>query len=121
MKRIAFDIDGVLANLMEPLLEFSNPRYGTNFTPEDIYVFDFKEIFNIDQEEENKLFSDFTYADFLNKIQPVEGSQEAISYLSKNNYLAVITARADYTKNQTCEWIDNFFPNFFRKLGKSGK
>ncbi len=116
MRRIAVDIDGVLANLTEPFLEYYNQKFGISFKLQDVHTFDFKKLLGINEEEEKNLLNDFFKSDFFKKIQPVIGAQDVISYLSKRNHLVVITARKEYLKNETLEWIERFFPNVFSEI-----
>ncbi len=116
MRKIAVDIDGVLANLTEPFLEYYNQREGTNFRLENVHTTNFKELFGINGEEEKKLLDDFFKSDFFSNIQPIMGAQEAISHLSKRNHLVIVTARKEYIQDKTNEWIERFFPDVFSEI-----
>ncbi len=116
MSRIAVDVDGVLANLTGPFLDFYNQRNKTNFRLDDISTFDFKEVFSITKKEEGQLFFDFFDLGYFRNLQPIKDSQKTTSYLSRENHLAIITARTEHVKSQTYEWIQKFFPDVFSDI-----
>lgn len=116
MKKIAIDIDGVLADLAMPLMDFCNVRYGTKIEVKDLHSFDFKEIFEITKEEERSFLLDFFKTDYFQNIQPIKDSQNGINALSKNNSLNIITARPKYVENETRLWLERFYENVFSKI-----
>jgi uncharacterized HAD superfamily protein len=116
MKKIAVDIDGVLANLMVPLLEYHNQRFDTNFRYEDVNTFDLGNIFGLTEEELIAFFNDFCDSVFFEKIQPLIDAQEGINSLSKTHELSIVTARTDKLKEQIDGWLDQFYPNLFSKI-----
>ena len=112
-RRIAFDMDGVFANYHEPFVGFYNRRNGTNFNIGDIGGYDFWRAFGISEEKSAREITDFYFSEDFEEINPVEGSQDTIKLLSQKNILAIITARPDFIRERTLEWINKHFPNVF--------
>ena len=112
-RKIAVDIDGVLANYHEPFVGFYNERNGTNFNLENISGYDFWRAFGISEEKSACEIADFYFSEDFKEINPVEGSQDVLKLLSPKNILAIITARPDFIRKKTLEWINKYFPNVF--------
>jgi 5'(3')-deoxyribonucleotidase len=111
--KIAVDIDGVLADFHRPFLNFYNRRKGTNFKIEDIITYDLSKLFRTSFEETVREIDSFYNSRAFLGITPIPGSQEAINFLKKKNFLAIITSRPETLRRETTNWLLGNFPNSF--------
>jgi len=109
--RIGSDVDEVLADFIEPLLNYSNPRFGTHLKRDDLKDYSLSKAFGISIEEELNVLEWFHKDGFLSVIGTVEGSVEGTRHLNAKNYeLYAVTARPSKLSLDTIRWLDN---NFF--------
>lgn len=114
--RIAIDLDEVLADYINPFLEFYNSSYQTNFIKEQIVEYDWWKIFNCDREEMIQRAYRFYQTHNFRNLAPVQGSQEAISSLSKQHELFIVTSRPFDIAQETIAWVKKYFPDGFSGL-----
>jgi 5'(3')-deoxyribonucleotidase len=112
-RRIAVDIDGVLADYHSPFVRFYNARNRTNFNVDDLLGYDFWRAFKTSEEESERAIRDFFFSEGFEGINPIKDSQNSTWLLSQKNTLAIITARPDYVKERTLKWTDRYFPRIF--------
>ncbi len=115
-EKIAVDLDGVVAKFAEGLLEFRNERHGTNYRMDDIFSYDFWSVFRISREQSIKEVLDFYNSPEFERIAPIPNSQEAMSLLSEKYFIAALTARPDFTRDKTLNWLEKYFPNVFSEF-----
>lgn len=115
-KKIAVDIDEVLAEFIPSYLQFYNLRNGTNFNIQDIFSFNLWESLGIEREEAVKIVFEFYGSDFFKRIKPIPFSVEAISKLSEKNHPSIITSRPESVREETIEWTHKYFPGMFREF-----
>lgn len=109
--RIGIDLDDVLGDTMPALLEFHNSVYNTNLKKDEIFSYDFVDIFGGSHEENTKKVYDFYKTPHFENITPVENAVEAIKKLKKDHELFIITSRQDLIINETEKWVDKHFSN----------
>lgn len=114
--KIAFDIDGVLANLIPTFLMYCNERFRTKLKEEDVFTHDFCSLFGIRKEEESEMLYYFYKSRYFNEIFPMPNSQEVVCDLSEKCELGVITARPLLMENETISWVGRYFPNVFSRI-----
>lgn len=104
--RIAIDIDSVLADIIPPLLDRLNPKYGLKLQPSDITIWDFpingKSI---------GFYIRSALADpaFVLSLPEIEGAREVLTELYSKNILIIATGRPNYCKKSTLAWLDGRF------------
>ncbi|MEK6741915.1 MAG: hypothetical protein AABX91_00455 [Nanoarchaeota archaeon] len=114
--KIAVDIDGVLADYQISFVEFYNKRNGKNFSIQNLIGHDFWLSFGISKEKAEKEIIDFFSSEKFKKLSPVTDSQDAIKLLAQKNILSIVTARPDFVRETTLEWLDAHFPNIFSEI-----
>jgi len=92
-RKIAIDIDDVLLDFIDAFLNFCNSNYGTSFKKENVFSYNLEESFNITREEKNEWMNEFYKSNFFREIKPVEGAQEALNILKKENENIILTSR----------------------------
>jgi len=105
--KIGVDIDSVLCELMEPLLERVNKKYGTTLTRDDIKEWNWKFDLNgyhIDGYAEIKeALDDY---DFAVNLPAVPGGKEQLDFLKfLGNDILLITSRNARRAPVTTEWV----------------
>lgn len=118
--KIAIDLDDVLANSLDSFIEFYNTNYNGNLKPEDFTAFTLNEIQGMPAEEEQKIMNEYDDSEYYDDINPMPEAKEAISELSKNNELMIVTSRPQKKETQTKKWIEKHIPeikniNFIRQ------
>jgi len=111
--KIGIDVDGVLAELIEPLVNFHNERYGTFLTREDIMSHDLWRSWGGNREKDLEKVYEFFGSEYLQKIFPVHNSQNGVEFLNKKNDLVVITSRPTEFQEHTHNWIKKYYGNNF--------
>ncbi|MBS3146997.1 hypothetical protein J4471_04860 [Candidatus Woesearchaeota archaeon] len=128
--KIGVDLDEVLADFINPLLQYYNSTYNRSFCRNDFNTYNFSDIWHTTNDQAINIVYDFYASPYFDLIKPVSGSQIGISRLSISNELHVITARPNELKTKSIEWIDNYFKdrfkqiyitNYYSKNGKSQK
>ena len=110
MKRqIATDLDDVLAD-MTPFIDFHNSTFNTSLTISNFTSYYLRHVLKISREEEWKRMRQFFNSPYFQQILPLEGSVEAVRYISKKYEIAVITSRPRFVRKNTEEWLGKYFP-----------
>ena len=113
---IGVDIDEVLLDLVTPLTEFHNERYGTTFSRKDFKTYNLGDTWLCSKEEAYGKIYEFFHSPYFEQIKPFRKSQKVVDFLSKNNELIIITSRPDYIQNKTEKWIERNYPNNFSRM-----
>jgi uncharacterized HAD superfamily protein len=113
---IGIDLDSVLADLMIPLNDFHNDRYGTRLVTEDYVDYNLARFWNCSRAEAMERVYDFYDSPLMETIPLIPGSIEGINYLRQHHQLIVITSRPDSTQASTTKWINRYFPDTFSKI-----
>jgi len=116
--KIGIDIDEVLADLMNPLVNFYNEKYGTFFRRDDFKAYNLWETWGGTKEETFQTIHDFYDSDsFKKEIYPISGSSNGINFLSNGkNELFIITSRTENVKRHTISWLDDNFSEKFSEI-----
>jgi len=110
MKRIAIDMDEVVADTMRRYLDLYNSDFGLNLTAE---YFRGRHIFEaIDPEHVSKCMEYFHRADFFAEIPVMPGSQDVVRDLNEHYEVFITTAAMDVPCSFTAkfEWLEKHFP-----------
>jgi len=113
---IAFDLDGVLAELHNPITAWHNRAYGTSHTVEDIRDYDLTKLWGGTIEDIKRKIGEFYQSPEFKGVIPVVGAQLGAHNLSRGNELAVITARPPSLTDETARWIEKHFPHIFSEI-----
>jgi 5'(3')-deoxyribonucleotidase len=116
IRKIAFDIDGVLADFIGSFLHFYNRRNKTHFRLEDIKFYNPSEVFGISREFLMNEMEEFYKSPLFKSLPPIEGSKEAIRQLYRTNLLYVVTSRPSKLYGETTLFLRNHFPDRFLKV-----
>ncbi|OGG41367.1 hypothetical protein A2837_02515 [Candidatus Kaiserbacteria bacterium RIFCSPHIGHO2_01_FULL_46_22] len=116
-KVIALDFDDVVAHFNAHFVVFHNKRYGTDLAYENLYLYDNWELmYGCDRETMALRAHEFYNSREHQEIKPVPGALEAITHLSQNYSLQIVTSRPEHIRDVTLNWINEFFPVHFEKI-----
>jgi uncharacterized HAD superfamily protein len=114
--RIGVDLDGVVANIMEPILERYNLLYETSFMYGDLFSHDLWNVFGVTEDESLKrVLSIMDELDF-DEVIVHDGAIDGLRELTKKHELIAITSRPLFFKEKTLKWIEKYFSGIFEKI-----
>jgi 5'(3')-deoxyribonucleotidase len=109
MNRIAIDIDEVLV----PFLK-SMSKYHNKTITKTRYSYVYRNIFDITEEESQKMVQEFYRSQAFTQLTPMRGAQRAMYKIRRRaDRMYIVTGRQDTVRDETEDWIDTFFPNIF--------
>ena len=109
MNRIAIDIDEVLVPFLRPMAKYHNKSISKTR-----YSYVYRDIFDITEEESQKMVQEFYKSQAFTQLIPMRGAQRAMYKLRRGaDKMYVVTGRQDMVREETEDWIDTFFPNIF--------
>lgn len=114
--RIGVDIDDVLADFVPSFITYVNSVKGTSFTKEQLYSYYIPVLLGGTAQQSKELIFDFYNDASFENISPLKHSQDAISTLSKKHKLTLITARPDFLKSKTLNWIQKHYQTAFSDI-----
>ncbi len=110
---IACDIDGVLCDIVTPLLEFNNDTYGTDLTRDQIIQYELEYAFKCSQTEALRRVNEFYDSSYFDRIRPLEGARKGIGYIGDEHDIVIITSRTNRISKKTSKWLQEYFPDRF--------
>lgn len=113
--RIGVDIDAVLANLLAPLDEFHNKKYGTNVTARHHTTYDLGKVWSCSWDESINRMYEFYFSEEFHEIKHISGSKKGIKTLAAHHDLFVITSRPYEIEDRSNRWIYKHFANKFKE------
>ncbi len=114
--KIGIDLDSVLAEILTPLNDFYNHRFGTNYQLSEYVNFSLSKVWGCTSEKAIEAVFEFYHSPYMKAIPVVAGAVEAVDYLRKKHELIVITSRSEEISEITHQWINQYFPNRFAEV-----
>lgn len=109
---IAVDIDDVLFPFVDGIAEYHNSRKGTNLTVDDFFSYNFADVWGGDVAETEETVQAFLGLNHLH-LQPVDGAKEALTRLSQDFDVVLVTARNQVFEEETATWLHHHLPALF--------
>ena len=114
--KIAIDIDGVLLDVVTPIIEIYNRKNNTSFKLEDFKHHDFHKTWGGTFQEAVDFVNKFwEMAEFLH-LKPFPDSVRCVNELSKDHELIIVTNRPEAVKVKTEKQIHHHFPDIFEVI-----
>ena len=107
--KIGIDIDEVLAKFVDSYLQIYNFKYNKNINTKDMFTYDLWVPLKISRDEAVSITNELFNSDLYDKIGVIEGSQEGVRRLAKDNELYIITARPIFAKEKTKEFFNKYY------------
>lgn len=114
--KIAIDLDDTLINFAEQLVNFHNSVFSTKYAVDDFHSYVFWEVWGGDSKTNKDEVYRYYESEHFNEITPLPGAVEAISKLSKDNELFIITARHQDISELTKKQVHSIFPDKFNGI-----
>jgi len=111
-KKIAVDIDDVLAANAENFVRFSNKRWGTNLKPDD-YTEHWAELWKVDFDELGKRTEVMIQEQVFLKHRFFDEAKPVLKKLSRNYTLYVVSSRSNRIQKDTIDWINKEYGGIF--------
>lgn len=108
--KIYLDFDETITNSIGAVLSVLNPKYNTTYSPEEVKLWDFRDVFpNVKPDE---LGSCFESDIFWKNLTFKENAQEVIEKLLDRNYELTIVTKGTFNNliKKVC-WINKYFDN----------
>lgn len=118
--KIGLDVDEVLGNLIDPIMEFHNQEYGTNFSKEDVNSYGLEELWGGTKEETLEKVLKFYDHQLFHSIQPLPDSQKVLNQLYNSHELHIITSRPKQIQTKTENWVNHYFPKIISGIHFAG-
>jgi len=119
--KIGIDLDGCLAEFVDPFLNYHNRIHGTNFRRREVKSFDFWRLIGGTSKDSQEEIFNFYRSEQFRELPVVPGSVEVIEGLSEEHELYVITARPDWVSRETEQWLGNYFSDRFLEVIHTGE
>jgi len=111
--KIGIDLDGVVVDIMTPILKYYNEKYDVSFTYSDLFSHDLWNVFSITREESTSRVLEIMDGLEFDEIEARDGAIETLRKLSENNELVVVTSRPVSFEEKTTKWIGKYLPGVF--------
>lgn len=111
MKRIAIDMDDVLADATQRIIELYNKNLGTNFNKTDFDTFDWHELI-VPEEYLSKVRNILFEPGFFASLAVIPDSVEVVKKLQKKYEVFIVSAAMEFPNSllEKSQWLDKHFP-----------
>jgi len=110
LSRTAFDLDGVVVDIVSPFLRLLEERYGyTGFTPDHITSFDLAATLGLPESVVRAIVADLLERPLELGAQPYPGAAEVLERLCRRERLLFVTSRPRAEPMQ--EWFRAVLPD----------
>ncbi|MEI6528620.1 MAG: HAD hydrolase-like protein [bacterium] len=115
--KIAIDLDEVLGDFMSALLEYFNHTYDQNLEYQNVFSYNFWEVWGGSRDGAIQMVYDFHKTDYFANIKPIPGAREALQTLKGLDHdLYIVTSRQNDVIGPTKDWVQKNFPNIFSDI-----
>jgi 5'(3')-deoxyribonucleotidase len=118
-KKIAVDIDDVLAASAAEWVNFSNQQWGTSLTVDD-YHEDWAKMWQVDRETESQRARQIYASGMIREFPPDKIAKEVLTELAKDYDLVIATSRVYKVHPDTLAWLDRHYGGIFKEVHMSG-
>ena len=95
LKKTAFDVDGVVLDVVTPFLRLLKERHGYDFTPEDVTGFELDRVLGVPRSVVVETVHELLVNPIKVEAKPYPGAGEMLRRLSSREPLLFVTARED--------------------------
>lgn len=102
---VYIDFDDVLCDTAGGYLEIVRKEFGIHCAFSDIHSFNLQHSFNLNDEQNSRMFQLGHSPDFILSLKPLPGIAEAFDYLQSQFSLAIVTGRHTIAYEESVEWL----------------
>lgn len=115
---IAFDCDGVTADIATPMIHWHNEVYHTRHELKDLKSYFIRDLWNCSSEEEFRKLDEFYASEYFSDVPMINGAVNGIREITDNisNVALILTARPEEIHNITRKWFRRHFPGRFNGI-----
>jgi 5'(3')-deoxyribonucleotidase len=120
---IAADLDDVVSNERHAVMHFANELHGLGLTEADFavegpYWSYWEHVLkrHVSEDKADQFNDLYKEAEVWRRHEPQAGAIEALGTLRESHDLAIVTSRGDLKGKATFEWLEQHFPDVFRKV-----
>ena len=95
LQKTAFDVDGVVIDVVTPFLRLLEERHGYCFTPEDVTGFDLEKVLGVPRNVVVETVNELLVNPLRIQAKPYPGAGEMLCRLGSEEPLLFVTARED--------------------------
>lgn len=115
-KTLGVDFDDVIFRCDKALEKFHNTRYGTEYVAEERTTFTLEPVWNCSPEEVQRRLDEFSESEFHENADAVFGAREALERLNAAYDIAIVTGRADNSRDATVKWLEKNLFGLYREI-----
>ena len=106
---VLLDVDGVLANWLDPALEIAGRISGKTYEPSQMTTWDLFDLVSRDHEE--ACYVEFCKQGFCSSLKPLPGSIEAVTELQKTSEVHIVTSptHSPFWYYERVEWLADHY------------
>ena len=109
---VALDLDDLIYPFMQSVVPWASQHLNKTLHVDDFFTFNFEEVWGGTREESLAMMEKF-FDEMTEHPAPIEGAVDAITKLSQEFDLSVITSRTDAMRDSTLDWIELHFSGTF--------
>ena len=110
-KKIGVNLDDVLLAVIAGLFPWHNRLYGTNNSENDVRPFELSSTWGCSIEATTSRVLAFYETTEHAECAPVPGAVDAMTALSQNHELVIVTSKPANLETMTHAWVEKHFPN----------
>lgn len=104
---IYIDMDDVLCDTAGAYTHLLAHEFGKTVSFEDIFSFNLQQSFDLDDDENRRLFTRGHEPDFINNLRPMDRMLAVLQdWRKKGHHISVVTGRHTSTWSQSLKWLE---------------
>ncbi len=105
---IGLDLDGVVAEFVEPFLVELRKEFDISLTRSDVISYDLAEMTRLSRTEIDRFVDELSTSGFYASLKPVDGAPSSIRSLAKLYGIYILTTRPQASHRDTVRWLRRY-------------
>jgi len=102
---IGLDLDGVLAEFVEPFVTELKKKFDIDLTRSDIISYDLAEMTGLGKTEFDRFLDTLAASGFYASLEPTHGVPSSVRSLAKLYDICILTTRPEASRRDTVRWL----------------
>jgi len=107
---IGMDIDDVIADFVNPIIDFYYKKTGIRLLYEDFFTYTFEKVWGGTSEEAIAIVKEFYHTPEFANLPLIDGAKEGLRLLNEEHNLVFVTSRHAKAREVTPGWIRERLP-----------